>query len=115
MMRGLAPANAQPSDERIQQLSAAALADTSRDRFAIAALTRARRLQAITPEQVKAMTVPTLGVAGSLDPNLASLRELQKLRPSMKLVVVDGAAHGGDKGVLLRPELVAALREFIAR
>jgi pimeloyl-ACP methyl ester carboxylesterase len=113
MMRGLAPANAQPTEERIRQQSEAALADPSRDRFAMAALTRARHLQVITPQQVKAIAIPTLAVFGSLDPGLGSARELQKLRPSIRLVVVDGATHGGDRGILLRPEFLTALREFL--
>ena len=112
-MRALAPAGSPPSEERIRQQSKAALADPARDRFALAALTRARRLQVITPEQVKAVTIPTLAVIGSLDQGLPAMRELKKLRPGIKLVVVDGATHGGDGGILQRPELIAALREFI--
>ena len=29
-------------------------------------------------------------------------------------VTVDGATHWGDRGILTRPEFVAALRQFIA-
>ena len=115
-MRDLAPRDAPPSDETIRKQSAAALADPARDRFAIAALMRSRGAQAIiTPEQVQAVKVPTLAVVGSLDPGLAQFRELQKLRPSVKLVVIDGATHGGERGVMARPEFVAALRAFISR
>jgi hypothetical protein len=39
---------------------------------------------------------------------------MQALRPSMKLVVIDGATHGGPKGAMLRPEFLAAVRELIA-
>jgi hypothetical protein len=39
-------------------------------------------------------------------------KELKKAMPALKIVVVDGATHGGERGVLHRPELLAALREF---
>jgi pimeloyl-ACP methyl ester carboxylesterase len=58
--------------------------------------------------------VPTLGIVGSLDGYLADFKELQTLRPAMKLVVIDGASHGGPKGAMARPEFVAAVREFLA-
>ena len=80
------------------------------DPYAIAAVVRSFRQQVITPEQVAAVRVPTLGVAGSADPFLTSLQEVRRLRPGMKLVVVEGATHGG---VLRRPEFIAALREFV--
>ncbi len=32
--------------------------------------------------------------------------------PALKVVVVDGATHGGERGILRRPEFLAALREF---
>jgi pimeloyl-ACP methyl ester carboxylesterase len=81
---------------------------------AMAALIRGRRLQVVAPEQVKAVTVPTLGIVGSLDPDVGAFYQLQKLRPDVKLVVVEGATHGGDRGVLARPELLSALRAFIS-
>ena len=111
----LAPVNQpKPSDEAIQQQSAACMADPNQDRFALAALHRALGDQAITPAQAASVKVPTLGIVGSLDPYLASFRELEKLRPDMKLVVVEGASHGGENGAMRRPEFVAAVREFLA-
>jgi pimeloyl-ACP methyl ester carboxylesterase len=115
LMHETAPPNSPPlSDQEIKKLSEAALANPNQDRFAIAALTRSRREQAITPTQVAAVSVPTLGVVGSLDPALPEFRDLKKLRPTLKLVVIDGATHGGDHGAMARPEFVAAVREFIA-
>jgi hypothetical protein len=32
----------------------------------------------------------------------------------MRLVVIDGASHGGPKGAMARPEFVAAVRELLA-
>jgi pimeloyl-ACP methyl ester carboxylesterase len=111
----LAPlGQAKPSDEEIRQRSAACMADPNQDRVALAALHRALGEQAFTPAQAAAVKVPTLGIVGSLDPYLRSFRELQRLRPDMRLVVVDNASHGGEAGAMRRPEFVAAVREFIA-
>jgi pimeloyl-ACP methyl ester carboxylesterase len=68
----------------------------------------------VTPAQVSAVQVPTLGVVGSLDAYLTDFRELKKLRPNLKLVVIDGAPHGGERGASRRPEFLAAVREFIS-
>ena len=111
----LAPVNQpKPSEEEIQKRSAACMADSNQDRFALAALSRASKDLAITPAQVGAVKVRTLGVVGSLDGYLSDFQELKKLRPDLKLVVVDGATHGGDRGAMRRPEFLAAVREFIS-
>jgi pimeloyl-ACP methyl ester carboxylesterase len=111
----LAPVGgAKPSDEEIKKRSAACLADPGQDRFALAALHRGIKNTVTTPEQVAAVRVPTLGVVGSRDPALAAFQDLKALRPALKLVVVDGASHGGPEGAMRRPEFVAAIREFIA-
>lgn len=34
--------------------------------------------------------------------------------PALRVVIVDGATHGGERSVLRRPELLTALREFLA-
>ena len=69
---------------------------------------------AITPTQAAAVTVPTFGIVGDQDPNRAGLERLKTLRPSIKLVVVDGAEHSGERGILTRGELIANLRQFLA-
>lgn len=108
----IAPPNApQLTEEEIKTRSAAALANPNQDRFAIAALIRSFREQVISPAQAAAVKVPTLGIAGSIDPLLLDLQELKKLRPDLKLVIIDGANHSGAQS---RPEFVAAIREFIA-
>jgi pimeloyl-ACP methyl ester carboxylesterase len=99
-----------PSDEEIRKASEACMANPNQDRYALAALHRALPQQAITPEQVKAVKVPTLGVVGSLDPYLEAFKDLATLRPGLKLVVIDGATHGT---AMRRPEFVAAVREFL--
>ena len=111
----LAPADApKPTDEGIKALSAECLADSLRDRFAMAALTRSRQDQVIAPAAVAAVKVPTLAVVGSEDGFRKNLDSLVTIRPSVKLVVLQGATHAGPRGVLTRPELVEILREFLA-
>lgn len=112
----LTPTNApKPSEEDINRRSAACLADSSQDRFAIAAVTRARRDNVIPLARAAAVTVPTLGIAGNLDPNVAGLQELKKVRPTLRLVVIDGAVHSSadPRGAMRSPIFVAALREFL--
>src|SRR5262245_16246343 len=65
-----------------------------------------------TDAEVAAIKVPVLGIIGSLD-NVPSMKQLQTLLPSLKLVVIDGATHIGDRGAPSRPEFVAAIRDFI--
>ena len=105
--------DAKPDEAEIRRRSAACLADPNQDRFAQAALTRSRKDVVIPPSQAAAVKVPTLGVVGSLDDYLADFQELKKLRPDVKLVVIDGATHRGERGALRRPEFIAAVREFI--
>ena len=87
---------------------------SNQDQFAQAALTRAQKNTMITPAQVTAVRVPTLGVVGTLDDYLRDFHALKKLRPDVKLVTIEGATHGGDRGASRRPEFVAAVRELLA-
>jgi len=109
----LTPPTARPPEDSLAAMSARCLADSTQDRFALAAITRSRAPQVITPAAAAAVRVPTLGVVGSNDPMRAGLEELVRLRPSVKLVVVDGATHAGARGILKRPETIAALRAFL--
>lgn len=64
----LAPANGpKPTEDEIKRRSAACMADPNQDQFAQAARTRAQKDHVITPAQVAAVRVPTLGVVGTLD------------------------------------------------
>jgi hypothetical protein len=51
---------------------------------------------------------------GTLDHTLNEMQELKRLRPDMKLVLLEGVSHTGPTGIQGRPELPAAIREFIA-
>ncbi len=101
-------------EEEIKKRSTACMADPNKDRFALAGVRRSRKNWVITPAQVAAVKVPTLAVVGSLDGSLKDFYDLKKLRPDVKLVILDGATHVGDRGVERRPEFVGAIREFIA-
>jgi pimeloyl-ACP methyl ester carboxylesterase len=103
-----------PTDAEFQAASKACMANPNQDRFALAALHRGFKDLAVTAEQVKDIRVPTVAIVGSLDDYLAGFKQMQALRPSMKLVVIEGATHGGPKGAMLRPEFLAAVRELIA-
>ena len=100
------------TDEDIRARSAALAAVN--DVKALAAYQRggSRALNS-TDAEVAAIKVPVLGIMGSLD-NVASMRRLQMLLPSLEIVVIDGATHWGDRGATRRPEFVAAIRAFIA-
>jgi pimeloyl-ACP methyl ester carboxylesterase len=100
------------SDDQIRALSAALAAVN--DVKALAAYYRGgtREFNA-TDAEVAAIKVPVLGVIGSLD-NVPSMRQLQGVLPSLKMVVLDGATHAGERAATRRPEFVAAIREFIA-
>jgi pimeloyl-ACP methyl ester carboxylesterase len=104
-----------PNEDEIKQRSAACFADATQDRFALAALARGRRGTLITPTQAAAITVPTLAIAGSLDPLLAGLEELKKIRPTIKLVVIEGTVHFStdSRDTMRHPAFIAAVREFI--
>lgn len=127
ILTGLQLDEPRPSDDDLKARSAACFADAAQDRFAMAALARGRRDQVITPAQVAAVRVPTLGLVGTLDPLADGMRELKKLRPDVELLVIEGANHGhprpgdpidgrpGDqRGVLRQPDARDALRGFLA-
>ena len=109
-----APPNAKPTEEDYQKRVAACRADRDFDQYSVAASLRGYKDQAVTPEQMKAVKVPTLGIVGTLDHTLKEMQELKRLRPDMKLVLLEGVSHTGATGIQGRPELVAAIRDFVA-
>lgn len=108
-----APPNAKPTEEDYQKRVAACRADPNFDQLAVAASLRGYKDQAVTPEQMMAVKVPTLGIVGTLDHTLKEMQDLKKLRPDMKLVLLEGVSHTGATGIQGRPELVSAIRDFI--
>ena len=109
-----APPNAKPTEEDYRQREQECRADPNFDQHSVAASLRGYHDQAVTPEQMRAVKVPTLGIVGTLDHTLKEMQELKSLRPDMKFVLLEGVSHTGPTGIQGRPELVAAIREFIA-
>jgi pimeloyl-ACP methyl ester carboxylesterase len=109
-----APAGMKPTDEDIAKRTEECRANRNFDQYSTAASLRGYKDQAVTPEQMAAVKVPTLGIVGTLDHTLKAMQELKKIRPGMKLVLLEGVSHTGKTGIQGRPELVAEIRKFIA-
>jgi pimeloyl-ACP methyl ester carboxylesterase len=102
------------SEEEIRRLSASTAAGN--DLKALAAYQLGGRRPLLTSsESVAAVTVPILGIAGSLDGAAQSLQQLRTILPSMELVLIHGATHAGDRTAVARAEFVSAIRNFIAK
>src|SRR5215813_8642401 len=110
----LAPPNAKPTEEEYRRREAQCRADADFDQLSVAASLRGYHDQAVTADEMRAVKVPTLGIVGTLDHTLQEMRELKRLRPDMKFVLLEGVSHTGPTGIQGRPELPAAIREFIA-
>jgi pimeloyl-ACP methyl ester carboxylesterase len=113
LVTGITPIDEPKRTEEDIRARSGALAAIN-DLKALAAYNRGglRELEANDAE-VAAIKVPVLGIVGSADGNLRGFRELQTLLPSLKLVVIDGATHAGDRAAARRPEFVEAIRQFI--
>ena len=109
-----APAGMKPTDEDIAKRTEECRANRNFDQYSTAASLRGYKDQAVTPEQMAAVKVPTLGIVGTLDHTLKAMQELKKIRTGMKLVLLEGVSHTGKTGIQGRPELVAEIRKFIA-
>jgi pimeloyl-ACP methyl ester carboxylesterase len=101
----------QPTETEIRSMSAALVAEN--DVKALAALRRGGfRGLYNTRAQAAAIRVPFLMIYGTLD-SVESGREMQTIMPTAKLVVIDGATHGGPKSAARRPEFLTAVRQFV--
>jgi pimeloyl-ACP methyl ester carboxylesterase len=113
LVLGIWPKDAPPpSDDSVRKL-VRPLAAAS-DLKALAAYHRGRKRMVVTDTQLAAVRVPTLGIIGDADPSVATMRELPGVMPALTLIVVEGAAHGGERGILRRAEFLDALRRFLA-
>ena len=83
-----------PTEEAIQAQSKQRLARN--DRLAMAAVVRSRGEQTFSAVEMAAVQVPTLGLIGSADANLAAMKQLPSVLPTLKVVVIEGATHGGS-------------------
>jgi pimeloyl-ACP methyl ester carboxylesterase len=101
-----------PDEEQIRALSANLAA--ANDVKALAALRRGGMKNLyITRAQAASIKVPLLMIIGTLD-DVANGKAMQAILPSARLVTIDGAAHGGERGAVRRPEFIASVRQFIA-
>jgi pimeloyl-ACP methyl ester carboxylesterase len=112
----LSPPTAKPTEEELRKRSEDCMANPDFDRFAMAALFRGKKLQVVSADEVAKTRVPTLAIVGTLDPLRAAVQDLQKLRPDMKIVYIEGAVHSPlpPNAVLRQPETLKALRESFA-
>jgi pimeloyl-ACP methyl ester carboxylesterase len=101
-----------PTEEQIQAESQQRLGRN--DRFAMAAIVRSRGEQIVSAAEMATVRVPTLGIIGSADANLAAMQQFASVLPTLKVVVIEGATHSGALGVTRRPEFVENFRAFTA-
>lgn len=109
LLRLWPPALPKPTEAELADLSAFYLAGN--DPQALAAIRRANHDQAVTDGALAAVRVPVLGIAGTQDPYLASLRELAAIVPDMRVVTIEGATHNVATA---RPEFLHAVLDFLA-
>ena len=102
-----------PSDDEIRKAIAPLVA--ANDVKALAALWRGYRGLAVSDQQLKAVTIPSIVITGSEDMSAAGVPELNQTQPQIRTVVVPGAQHGGPDGVMRRAEFMSMLREFLAQ
>ncbi len=103
------PGGPAPTEAELKIRSEAQLA--GQDRFALAAVRRSNRTQVVTAAQMRAVSVPTLGLVGTADPYLAGYQRLHNWMPQLQLVTIAGATHASAQG---RPEFKAALLDFLS-
>jgi pimeloyl-ACP methyl ester carboxylesterase len=102
-----------PSDDEIRKAVAPLVA--ANDVRALAALWRGYKGLAVSDQQLKAVTIPSIVIIGSEDLSAAGVPDLNQTQPQIRTVVVQGAQHGGPEGVMRRPEFMSTLREFLAQ
>jgi pimeloyl-ACP methyl ester carboxylesterase len=111
LILAISPPDAVPSEDRIRTLSRELVAADNPK--ALAAYHRGLRGLAVTDGALAAVSIPMLAIVGSEDPAFAGMQALKTLVPALPVVVVDGAAHGGERGVLRRPEFLSTLQQFL--
>jgi pimeloyl-ACP methyl ester carboxylesterase len=107
------PGSKPPSDDEIRKAVAPLVA--ANDVKALAALWRGYKTLAVTNTQLSAVKTPSIVLIGSEDVSAAGVAELNKTHPQIRTLVVEGAQHGGQAGVMRRPEFMSTLREFLTQ
>jgi pimeloyl-ACP methyl ester carboxylesterase len=86
------------------------------DALALAAIDRSKSEHSVTDQELKAVRVPVLAVAGSLDGALPAVKHLGAIVSNATIVVIEGAVHAtaDPRGAPRRPEFLAAMKSFLA-
>jgi pimeloyl-ACP methyl ester carboxylesterase len=99
-----------PSDDELRKMVAPLVA--ANDVKALAAMWRGGGFPLTTDAALKAARFPMIEIIGTLDPAVSEVEPLRKAHPRIKVLVLEGATHGGEQGVLRRAETMTALREL---
>jgi len=97
-----------PSDDELRKAVAPLIA--ANDVKAFAAMWRGGAFLLTTDAALKNAKFPMIEINGTLDPAVSDVEPLKKAHPQIKTLVLEGATHGGEQGVLRRAETLAALR-----
>jgi len=96
-----------PSEEEIRRRSAQQM--EGKDNRALAAVRRSNPDQVVTAAQMRAVTVPSLGIVGTADPYLREFEALKAAMPQLELVTIEGANHNTAPR---QPAFVQAMLRF---
>ena len=107
------PGSKPPSDDELRKMVAPLIA--ANDVKALAALWHGYPTLLTPDAALAASKVPMMVLIGSEDQSAAAVPALVKVHPQIRELVVPGAQHGGEQGVMRRPEFMSALREFLAK
>ena len=109
----LQPPGAKPlTDDEIRKMVAPLVA--ANDVKALAALWRGYRTLLVQDSALAAARAPMIVLIGSEDANAAGVSAFTTAHPQIRALIVPGAQHGGEQGLMRRPEFMATLREFLA-
>ncbi len=106
------PGSKPPTDDEMRKMMAPLVA--ANDVKALAALWRGYRTLIVQDSALASVRVPMMVLIGSEDASTPGLPAFAKAHPHIRTLIVPGAQHGGEQGVMRRPEFMAALREFLA-
>jgi pimeloyl-ACP methyl ester carboxylesterase len=99
-----------PSDDELRKAVAPLVA--ANDVKALAAMWRGGAFLIATDASLKSAKFPMIEIIGTLDPAVSDVEPLRRAHPQIKTLVLEGATHGGEQGVLRRPETLKALRQL---
>jgi len=107
----LTPAGETPPNEEQLKLMNTVVMMTN-DPQALAAVIRGMTQFFVPEDQLRACKVPVLAIVGSRDPLKAGVDAMAKIRPDIKVVVVDGANH---MTAFRKPVFIDSLKAFLAK